>query len=700
VYFLCFERGENMTLNTTEIQRKARLGIALTNPTKESTALYNQYRNPKPTTPKVVQPKQPSFTNKPVTTQVKQPTYQQYKPGTAVGNLNQTASQYGGSRIQTNSGNQYMFANKTLSENEMSEYAYYKNQINDLSKKMYGAMNTEVQKGYGVGVDFSKKVLSPMQRQIYEIEDLLKSKYGLKNDGESSYYGFYGLDRDSMGMNKLDANGFRMFDTAEEQEAQERLIQQGMDPQKAYEQIRKINPNVKYSPSNPFPGGGGQMSAMSMNQQFSNPKPKGTGNPSIDKEILRKASNGIALTDPKYQDIYNQWQSYLTNEIKRKAGSEQTLTDSTPWKESVYSQAQGAQKQDDYVNKIGDTYDKQQQALTERFNAQRDRAVGQINQQKSELAPQYASLRNQTDVVNSQNVARLRELMASQGLSGSGENVTSQVALGSARQGALNQLNAQEQQQRNDYDRRIADANNPSELNALMAQLEAERARAMLEGESRTDELAYQRERDSVMDERWKTQFEYGKQQDAQEKAWRQYTYNNMSAAEKSRMETAKQQFGEEMAWKLYQMQYQGEIDKSMNQSQIDFYKNAGFNPTGGGGDYYKTASQASKSETFGTYQNHLKSAIDSGAIPAGWAQALTELVGRESSWNSNAKNPNSTAHGYGQFLNSTRSNYEKKTGLDYDNPVHQLIMMAQYVKDRYGTPDKALAFWNKNKWY
>lgn len=78
----------------------------------------------------------------------------------------------------------------------------------------------------------------------------------------------------------------------------------------------------------------------------------------------------------------------------------------------------------------------------------------------------------------------------------------------------------------------------------------------------------------------------------------------------------------------------------------------------------------------------------------------MTEIVARESTWNPQAKNPNSTAHGYAQFLNSTRQNYEKKTGLSYDDPVNQLIMMAEYIKDRYGTPQAALDFWNKNNWY
>ncbi|WP_267897294.1 aggregation-promoting factor C-terminal-like domain-containing protein [Peribacillus saganii] len=109
---------------------------------------------------------------------------------------------------------------------------------------------------------------------------------------------------------------------------------------------------------------------------------------------------------------------------------------------------------------------------------------------------------------------------------------------------------------------------------------------------------------------------------------------------------------------------------------------------------------QATKAPGYQTYKSHLNEALKSGKIPADWVVDLTELVGRESTWNPSAKNPNSTAHGYGQFLKSTRADYEKKTGLNYNNPVHQIIMMAQYVKDRYGTPEKALAFWDKNNYY
>jgi hypothetical protein len=100
------------------------------------------------------------------------------------------------------------------------------------------------------------------------------------------------------------------------------------------------------------------------------------------------------------------------------------------------------------------------------------------------------------------------------------------------------------------------------------------------------------------------------------------------------------------------------------------------------------------------SFNSQMQQAISKG-VPFAQAKAMTELIGRESSWNPNAKNPKSTAHGYAQFLNSTRSQYEKKfPNLKYSNPVDQIVLMYQYVKDRYGSAVNALKFWDKNKWY
>ncbi|AYC30003.1 hypothetical protein [Paenisporosarcina cavernae] len=362
-------------------------------------------------------------------------------------------------------------------------------------------------------------------------------------------------------------------------------------------------------------------------------------NQSTLNEIYKKSQAGIAMSAPtkEKQAIYDMYKSspkvkptsggindYQMNEIIRKAQSGIQLDKPTGEKNAIYNAYANVKPKEptqatNYIDQINAMFEQQKQAQLAQFNAQRDRAIGQINQQKAELAPAYADKRNQADVVNAQNVSKLRELMAANGLTASGENVTSQVALGSARQGALNQLNMQEQQQRNDYDRRISDLNDPREIESLMAALEADKSKALLESQRYQDQMNYQRERDSVndgwrqnewnyqtgrdnvSDNRWQQQWDYQKSRDAvgdkrwnqefqqdnqryaQEKAWREYTYKNMSASEKAQMAQNASQFGEEMAWKMYALEYQGEVDKSIAQTEMEGYMNGGNFPSGTG---------------------------------------------------------------------------------------------------------------------
>jgi hypothetical protein len=309
---------------------------------------------------------------------------------------------------------------------------------------------------------------------------------------------------------------------------------------------------------------------------------------------------------------------------------------------------------DDSRSEVNKLYDLQKESRLQQLKAQRDSAIGKINTQKEGTRQDYYNQRNQADVVNAQNVARLREIMAANGINASGENLTTQAQSNSDRQNSLNTLNQQEQLQLNAYDNQISEINNPAEEQAIISQIESERSKAILDA-----------------------------QNTATERAWRAHTFNNMSATEKANLEWAKSQYGEDAAWRMYQLQYNGNMQLATNQAQIAAL---GFNQAQGGGG---TAS----------FNQHMSQAVQRGVDPS-WVPLLSEIVKRESSYNPNAKNPKSTAYGYGQFLSSTRSNYEKKTGLSYSDPVNQLIMMAQYVKDRYGTPQKALAFWNANKWY
>lgn len=137
---------------------------------------------------------------------------------------------------------------------------------------------------------------------------------------------------------------------------------------------------------------------------------------------------------------------------------------------------------------------------------------------------------------------------------------------------------------------------------------------------------------------------------------------------------------------------------------------------SGGGGNSNDTfdlsKSFSGNPSSFGGYREYgkqpasfnrdMSAAIQKG-VPFAWAKQLTELVGRESSFRPNIKNPTSSAHGYAQFLNSTVAAYKKRyPNLNYNNPVDQLVLMYHYVKDRYGSPEHALAMWEHRKphWY
>lgn len=127
--------------------------------------------------------------------------------------------------------------------------------------------------------------------------------------------------------------------------------------------------------------------------------------------------------------------------------------------------------------------------------------------------------------------------------------------------------------------------------------------------------------------------------------------------------------------------------------------KNLGAGSSGYKGTY-KKISQATKAPGYQTYKKNLTKAVNNGKIPDSWAYDLTELIGRESTWNYKAKNPKSSAYGYGQLIKANVKSYEKKLGVSYNDPYGQLLITAQYVKDRYGSPKKALEFWDKKGWY
>ena len=69
---------------------------------------------------------------------------------------------------------------------------------------------------------------------------------------------------------------------------------------------------------------------------------------------------------------------------------------------------------------------------------------------------------------------------------------------------------------------------------------------------------------------------------------------------------------------------------------------------------------------------------------------SLFALWNKESRWDYTANNPHSTAYGIPQLLK-----------MDESTPMERQIELGlKYIKHRYGTPSKALAFHNRNGWY
>lgn len=91
----------------------------------------------------------------------------------------------------------------------------------------------------------------------------------------------------------------------------------------------------------------------------------------------------------------------------------------------------------------------------------------------------------------------------------------------------------------------------------------------------------------------------------------------------------------------------------------------------------------------------------DYAAKTYGWTDAewdaLDRLIMKESGYNPTAQNPKSSAFGIFQFLDRTWQGYGVPKTAD---PHQQTVAGLRYIKARYGTPSKALAFHLRNNWY
>lgn len=130
---------------------------------------------------------------------------------------------------------------------------------------------------------------------------------------------------------------------------------------------------------------------------------------------------------------------------------------------------------------LQDLYSNRLSAGTTQLNNTRDTALQGLNLQKTQSQQTAYDNRNSADVQNVQAGQRLRELMAEQGLTSSGDNVSATVGLQAARQNSLNDINRQEGNQLQDLSQKGALISNQAASNqqALQQELDAQRAQAL-----------------------------------------------------------------------------------------------------------------------------------------------------------------------------------------------------------------------------
>jgi len=77
-----------------------------------------------------------------------------------------------------------------------------------------------------------------------------------------------------------------------------------------------------------------------------------------------------------------------------------------------------------------------------------------------------------------------------------------------------------------------------------------------------------------------------------------------------------------------------------------------------------------------------------------GHFEALYYIIQKESGWTVGRVNSSSGACGLGQALPCS------KLGDAYGDGIKELEWVLSYIKNRYGTPSNALAFWSTHRWY
>ncbi|AIW03652.1 hypothetical protein CPT_Pascal17 [Bacillus phage Pascal] len=241
-------------------------------------------------------------------------------------------------------------------------------------------------------------------------------------------------------------------------------------------------------------------------------------------------------------------------------------------------------KLEDDINK---TYDSQ---LAD-YRMKRDKARKEVEGQKKQVGQQFYEQKNAADVVSKQNAQKLREMMAANGLTKTGENVSASIAQGNTRQNALNTLSKEESSQQGQLDQRITEIMDPAQEKSI----EAARSEALTQGKQWAEQqfqqqkqnwqnqqfqnmqFAWQQQQANIQQGNWQKQFDATNNQWTQQFNANNSQWNKQFDAQNSQwqkqFDSSNTQFNQTLAFQKQQWKEQNATNKSQWQAEQDWRK-------------------------------------------------------------------------------------------------------------------------------
>ena len=113
----------------------------------------------------------------------------------------------------------------------------------------------------------------------------------------------------------------------------------------------------------------------------------------------------------------------------------------------------------------------------------------------------------------------------------------------------------------------------------------------------------------------------------------------------------------------------------------------------------HRAAAKSTPAPAPGAAANALAQAMAAENVPASWQHGLSFIMAQESGGRVGVHSPVHSARGLYQ-LTAANYHYNPHGAASFGNAVEEAQGGIRYIRARYGTAEKAAAFWHSHHWY